>query len=125
MAQWLNSNQEAELLKKLMKISCKRQCLSMRQIRLRFHGQPINETFQPTWRWRMSAPLTSSSSRWEVWPPVVHFPHPALSLHLLLIGKCRSMLITEESAEVQNSHQKNSPFSKALKVQCKTICLDE
>ncbi|XP_027711492.1 small ubiquitin-related modifier 2-A-like [Vombatus ursinus] len=34
-------------LSKLMKASCERQGLSMRQIRFRFDGQPINETDTP------------------------------------------------------------------------------
>ncbi|ERE81571.1 small ubiquitin-related modifier 2 [Cricetulus griseus] len=34
-------------LSKLMKAYCERQGLSMRQIRFRFNGQPINETDTP------------------------------------------------------------------------------
>uniref|UniRef100_A0A8C5XS54 Small ubiquitin-related modifier 2 n=1 Tax=Microcebus murinus TaxID=30608 RepID=A0A8C5XS54_MICMU len=74
-------------LSKLMKAYCERQGLSMRQIRFRFDGQPINETDTPAqvwkpawcaWRWRTRTPSTCSSSRpgarggpaarWP-WPP--------------------------------------------------------
>uniref|UniRef100_A0A2I3GUN5 Small ubiquitin-related modifier 2 n=1 Tax=Nomascus leucogenys TaxID=61853 RepID=A0A2I3GUN5_NOMLE len=71
-------------LSKLMKAYCERQGLSMRQIRFRFDGQPINETDTPAqvwswlrvvpgrlpicvgWRWRTRTPSTCSSSRQEV-----------------------------------------------------------
>uniref|UniRef100_A0A8C9MCF6 Ubiquitin-like domain-containing protein n=1 Tax=Panthera tigris altaica TaxID=74533 RepID=A0A8C9MCF6_PANTA len=63
-------------LSKLMKAYCERQGrgLSMRQIRFRFDGQPINETDTPAqvrklrvcaWRWRTRTPSTCSSSRRE------------------------------------------------------------
>uniref|UniRef100_A0AAA9SPS5 Small ubiquitin like modifier 3 n=3 Tax=Bos TaxID=9903 RepID=A0AAA9SPS5_BOVIN len=68
-------------LSKLMKAYCERQGLSMRQIRFRFDGQPINETDTPAqvgtqqvctqgllptcvcWRWKTRTPSTCSSSR--------------------------------------------------------------
>ena len=54
-------------ISKLMKAYCERQGLSMRQIRFRFDGQPINETDTPAqWEWRMKIHLTCSSSRQEV-----------------------------------------------------------
>uniref|UniRef100_A0A2K5QCH8 Small ubiquitin-related modifier 2 n=1 Tax=Cebus imitator TaxID=2715852 RepID=A0A2K5QCH8_CEBIM len=69
-------------LSKLMKAYCERQGLSMRQIRFRFDGQPINETDTPAqvwswlhvgsrvtsdfWRWRTRTPSMCSSSRQEV-----------------------------------------------------------
>ncbi|TEA30776.1 hypothetical protein DBR06_SOUSAS4110243, partial [Sousa chinensis] len=59
-------------LSKLMKAYCERQGLSMRQIRFRFDGQPINETDTPAqvkmsfWKWRMKIQLMCSSSRQEV-----------------------------------------------------------
>ncbi|KAG8516735.1 Small ubiquitin-related modifier 2 [Galemys pyrenaicus] len=53
-------------LSKLMKAYCERQGLSMRQIRFRFDGQPINETdTSAQWKWRMKIQLMCSSSRQE------------------------------------------------------------
>uniref|UniRef100_A0A8D2H751 Small ubiquitin-related modifier n=1 Tax=Urocitellus parryii TaxID=9999 RepID=A0A8D2H751_UROPR len=68
-------------LSKLMKVYCERQSLSMRQIRFRFDGQPINETDTP-------AQLEmEDEDRWEAWPPEGP-PHTLpSSLHLLLNGE--------------------------------------
>uniref|UniRef100_A0A3B3RSD4 Ubiquitin-like domain-containing protein n=1 Tax=Paramormyrops kingsleyae TaxID=1676925 RepID=A0A3B3RSD4_9TELE len=73
-------------LSKLMKAYCERQGLTMRQIRFRFDGQPINETDTPaqvhrdfysfvadccdfillhSWKWRMKIPLMFFSSKQE------------------------------------------------------------
>ncbi|KAK7797401.1 hypothetical protein U0070_015458 [Myodes glareolus] len=54
-------------LSKLTKAYCERQDLSMRQIRFRFDGQPINETDTPAQlERRMKIRLMCSSSRQEV-----------------------------------------------------------
>uniref|UniRef100_A0A7N6BCV1 Ubiquitin-like domain-containing protein n=1 Tax=Anabas testudineus TaxID=64144 RepID=A0A7N6BCV1_ANATE len=52
-------------LSKLMKAYCERQGLSMRQIRFRFDGQPINETDTPSQKWRMKIQLMCSNSKPE------------------------------------------------------------
>uniref|UniRef100_A0A8C8IZC4 Ubiquitin-like domain-containing protein n=1 Tax=Oncorhynchus tshawytscha TaxID=74940 RepID=A0A8C8IZC4_ONCTS len=48
-------------LSKLMKAYCERQGLSIRQIRFRFDGQPINETDTPS----QNFPLTESPPSWN------------------------------------------------------------
>ena len=54
-------------LSKLMKAYCERQGLSLRQIRFRFDGQPINETDTPAQlEMKMKIQLMCSSSRQEV-----------------------------------------------------------
>uniref|UniRef100_A0A3P9NV62 Ubiquitin-like domain-containing protein n=1 Tax=Poecilia reticulata TaxID=8081 RepID=A0A3P9NV62_POERE len=63
-------------LSKLMKAYCERQGLSIRQIRFRFDGQPINETDTPAqvgkaqhhtlcWRWKMRTLLMYFSNKQE------------------------------------------------------------
>nr|ACI68215.1 Small ubiquitin-related modifier 2 precursor [Salmo salar] len=81
-------------LSKLMKAYCERQGLTIRQIRFRFDGQPINETDTPaqvswwiSWKWKMKTQSMCSSSKREVFftrvlcsPPT---PLPPLIMYFL------------------------------------------
>ncbi|KAH0509422.1 Small ubiquitin-related modifier 3 [Microtus ochrogaster] len=68
-------------LSKLMKAYCERQGLSMRQIRFRFDGQPINETDTPAQlEMEDRIPLMYSSSRQEEQLPEGLSPYPILVL---------------------------------------------
>ncbi|XP_004628234.1 uncharacterized protein LOC101565851 [Octodon degus] len=103
-------------LSKLMKAYCERQGLSMRQIRFRFDGQPINETDTPAQlEMEDEDTIDGFQQRTEVQPP----EGPFCALHSLWNGERMTKLITGVCRS-RGQSPNNRSLSGALPVQHKT-----